>query len=102
MKGKGTIEIETFRADDHVGVRITDDGPGIPEEAQPRIFEPFFTTKPRGEGTGLGLSIVHRIVAKHGGKIDVDSRPGRTSFTVLLPLDGPPVGEAGPERADGG
>jgi signal transduction histidine kinase/HAMP domain-containing protein len=97
MKGEGKIEIETFRAGDHVGVRITDDGPGIPEEALPRIFEPFFTTKPRGEGTGLGLSIVHRIVAKHGGRIDVDSRPGQTSFTVLLPLEGP---AAGAEHAD--
>ena len=89
MKGKGTLEIATFRVDQHVGVRITDDGSGIPEEERPRIFEPFYTTKARGEGSGLGLSIVRRIVTRHGGKIGVESRPGRTSVEVLLPLCGP-------------
>jgi signal transduction histidine kinase len=53
----------------------------------PRIFEPFFTTKPQGSGTGLGLEIVHRIVTqKFGGKIDVESAPGRTRFVVRLPI----------------
>jgi len=51
----------------------------------PRLFEPFFTTKPRGEGSGLGLSIVRRILDRHGGKITVESLPGRTSFEVWLP-----------------
>lgn len=68
-------------------VSVTDHGPGIPAEVLPRIFEAFFTTKPQGSGTGLGLEIVHRIVThKFGGKIDVESRPGDTRFTVRLPF----------------
>jgi signal transduction histidine kinase len=69
-----------------VVVRIVDDGPGIPEDALPRIFEPFFTTKPKGMGTGLGLGIVKRIVDKHAGEVTCDSRPGRTAFSVWLPV----------------
>jgi signal transduction histidine kinase len=70
-----------------LAVSITDHGPGIPSEVLPRIFEAFFTTKPQGAGTGLGLEIVHRIVTqKFGGKIDVESEPGRTRFVVRLPL----------------
>ena len=69
-------------------VRVIDNGVGIPPEIQSRIFEAFFTTKPVGEGTGLGLDIVQRIVAQqHGGKVDVESAPGRTVFTVRLPID---------------
>ena len=61
--------------------------PGIPPEVLPRIFDAFFTTKPQGSGTGLGLEIVHRIVTqKFGGKIDVESEPGNTRFTVRLPM----------------
>jgi two-component system NtrC family sensor kinase len=68
---------------------VQDNGPGIPADVMPRIFEPFFTTKPKGEGTGLGLGIVKQIVDKHGGKIDVTSKPGCTRFTVCLPIAGP-------------
>jgi signal transduction histidine kinase/HAMP domain-containing protein len=89
MGGKGEIEIETLRRDELIGVRISDTGPGIAQDVLPRIFEPFFTTKPAGEGSGLGLGIAQRIVEKHGGRIEVDSRPGRTSFTVWLPVAGP-------------
>jgi signal transduction histidine kinase/HAMP domain-containing protein len=91
LGGKGEIAIETARDGEMVAVRVIDNGPGIPSETMPRIFEPFFTTKPKGEGSGLGLGIVHGIVTKHGGTIEVESRPGRTCFTVRLPLAGPPV-----------
>ncbi len=85
----GTIDIETLTEGDWVLVRITDDGTGIPEEAQPRIFEPFFTTKTVGEGTGLGLDVVQRIVEQHGGEIAFTSEPGETTFTVRLPVNSP-------------
>jgi signal transduction histidine kinase len=94
LGGQGEIEIETFEDGEWVGVRITDNGPGIPADAQARIFEPFFTTKPRGEGTGLGLSIVRRIVSRHGGGVDFETGQRRTTFTVTLPLTGPPAEES--------
>ena len=94
LDGKGTITIETFVDGAEVGVRIVDDGPGIAPVVLPRIFEPHFSTKPRGEGTGLGLAIARKIVERHGGMIDVESRPGFTSFTVLLRRSGPPGGGA--------
>jgi signal transduction histidine kinase len=72
-----------------LAVSITDHGAGIPTEVLPSIFDAFFTTKPQGSGTGLGLEIVHRIVTqKFGGTIDVESEPGKTCFTVRLPLTG--------------
>lgn len=82
----GQIEICTWTEPDCLAVQIGDHGSGIPEEVRPHIFEAFFTTKPQGSGTGLGLEIVHRIVTqKFGGKIDVESKPGDTRFTVRLP-----------------
>jgi signal transduction histidine kinase len=68
----------------HAVVRITDTGPGIPEEIRERMFNPFFTT--RAEGTGLGLAIVHRIVDAHGGRLDVESSADGTTITVALPV----------------
>jgi signal transduction histidine kinase len=69
-----------------VAVRVIDNGSGIPEDQQARIFDPFFTTKKPGEGTGLGLQIARTRVKEHGGTIDFESRPGRTVFTVRLPV----------------
>jgi signal transduction histidine kinase len=86
LPAEGELRIETAREAEHVVVRVIDNGPGIPPEVQPRIFEPFFTTKGVGDGTGLGLDIAQRIVRQHAGQIDVESRPGRTAFTVRLPL----------------
>ena len=86
MGGKGELRVRTYREDDCVVVEIRDNGPGISPEVRPHIFEPFFTTKGVGEGTGLGLDTVQRIVKKHRGNIQVESKPGDTSFQVWLPL----------------
>jgi signal transduction histidine kinase len=70
-----------------VVVEIEDNGPGIPEEIQTKIFDPFFTTKSPGEGSGLGLNISRNIIVqKHQGQITVSSEPGKTCFTVRLPI----------------
>jgi signal transduction histidine kinase len=86
MGGKGELRVRTHRDDDCVVVEIGDNGPGISPEVKAHIFEPFFTTKGVGEGTGLGLDTVQRIVKKHRGNIQVDSKPGDTRFQVWLPL----------------
>ncbi|BAY21242.1 two-component sensor histidine kinase [Calothrix sp. NIES-2100] len=68
-------------------IKITDNGPGIPESLQERLFEPFFTTKPSGKGTGLGLSISHQIIEKHGGFLRCLSQPGEgTTFCIEIPV----------------
>src|ERR1700688_2387347 len=86
MGGKGELRVRTHREDDCVVVEIGDNGPGISPVVRPHIFEPFFTTKAVGQGTGLGLDTVQRIVRKHRGNIQVESKPGDTSFQVWLPL----------------
>lgn len=86
MHGTGELRVRTYRDSDCVVVEIGDNGPGIPSDVQPHIFEPFFTTKGVGEGTGLGLDTVLRIVKKHKGDIQVNSKPGDTRFQVWLPL----------------
>jgi PAS domain S-box-containing protein len=88
VAGQGTIVLRTREESSSVIVEIEDDGPGIPDEIQSRIFDPFFTTKPPGEGTGLGLNISNNIILqKHRGHIAVSSEPGKTIFTVLLPIE---------------
>ena len=86
MGGKGELRVRTYRDDGCVVVEIGDNGPGISPEIRSHIFEPFFTTKAVGEGTGLGLDTVQRIVRKHKGNIQVNSKPGDTRFQVWLPL----------------
>ncbi len=83
---EGEILIETFTTETYLGVKITDNGLGIPAEIRDRIFDVDFTTKPQGEGTGLGLYIAHQIIEKHEGTIDVISSLGKTTFEVHLPL----------------
>ncbi len=69
-----------------VAISVADNGPGIEPEHRGRLFDPFFTTKPVGEGTGLGLAISHGIITGHGGRIEVESRPGEGAcFRILLP-----------------
>lgn len=87
MDNKGTLAIDVMQEGGFAKVRITDTGKGIPQEIKSRIFEPFFTTKPPGEGNGLGLDIVRKIVKKHQGEIEVDSVPGKTTFTVSLSMN---------------
>jgi signal transduction histidine kinase len=88
MDGKGHLVIRARQEDSWVVVEVEDDGPGIPAEIQSKIFDPFFTTKGPGEGTGLGLNISRSlIVQKHQGELVVDSEPGRTCFTVRIPMD---------------
>jgi signal transduction histidine kinase len=86
VAARGRVDVSADREGDKLVVRIADNGPGIPQATLPRIFDPFFTTKPVGEGTGLGLDIVRRLVKRHDGEIEVDSGPGRTIFTVSLPV----------------
>jgi two-component system NtrC family sensor kinase len=87
IEHQGEIEITTRKMGDTIVIGISDNGCGIPPDRLNRIFEPFFTTKEVGKGTGLGLSIVYDIVKKHGGEIDVDSRPGQgTRFAISLPI----------------
>jgi signal transduction histidine kinase len=88
MGGRGTLTVRT-RADGEgrLAVEIGDTGPGVPVEIRSRVFEPFFTTKDIGKGTGLGLDIAWRIVVgRHGGEISLESEPGDTRFTVVLPV----------------
>ncbi len=88
MENKGTLTVESGRGDGNVWIRISDTGPGVPQEFLDKIFQPFFTTKINKGGTGLGLSIAHRIIVNHRGSLSVDSRPGQgASFTITLPLE---------------
>ncbi|HSN00018.1 MAG TPA: ATP-binding protein [Rudaea sp.] len=84
---RGTITIRTGADDDSVWIAVMDTGKGIDPAHIDRIFDPFFTTRDVGSGTGLGLSMVHCVAKQHGGRIDVDSVPGRgTVFTLWLPI----------------
>ena len=84
---KGHVAVTAGRQGPSVVVRVVDDGPGLTPETRERIFDPFFTTKPVGQGTGLGLDIARRLVRRHQGEIEVDSRPGHTEFRVTLPIE---------------
>jgi PAS domain S-box-containing protein len=86
MDNKGTLTVAAIQQKDTIRISIIDSGAGIPEDIKGKIFQPFFTTKPPGEGSGLGLDIVRKIVEKHQGTIDFDSIPGKTTFTVSLPI----------------
>lgn len=90
-------------ADDAVLIRVADDGPGIPPELRQRVFERFVRgddSRSRETGsTGLGLAIVSGIVAAHGGSVTVESEPGRSCFTVRLPVEGAPRAATGSSDA---
>jgi two-component system nitrogen regulation sensor histidine kinase NtrY len=86
MERRGQIVVETQldAANNLVRVVVADDGPGIPAAERDKLFLPYYSTKRRG--SGLGLAIVRRIIAEHGGSIDVgDNTPRGTRFTIELP-----------------
>lgn len=83
MTGTGTITIVTRSTEDMDVIRISDTGPGIPEDLRERIFEPFFTTKPVGSGTGLGLAIAYSVVQAHSGSLSVETADGGGACFVI-------------------
>lgn len=93
LQGHGEIRLRTRVVDPRyigkqwhhnvLSVDIEDNGPGIEEALQERIFYPMITTRP--EGNGLGLSIAQDVIHRHGGTIELESQPGRTRFSLLLP-----------------
>jgi signal transduction histidine kinase len=90
MPNGGTLRVNLSQTETTVAIAVQDTGTGIAAENLPRVFDPFFTTKPEGEGTGLGLSVSYGIVARHGGRINVESQVGEgTTFTILLPVEQP-------------
>jgi two-component system phosphate regulon sensor histidine kinase PhoR len=85
----GTIDIECRGESGQLILEVSDNGPGIPLDDQPHIFEKFYRGSNLSQvtsGTGLGLSIVKSIVDKHHGRIWVESAPGDTTFSVILPV----------------
>src|SRR5213080_2753677 len=89
--GRGVLVVRSWHDAEHesVMVEVNDDGPGIPDDLQPKIFDPFFTTKDVGKGTGLGLTVAYAIVQEHGGHMRLESRPGKgASFYIELPVTG--------------
>jgi len=89
-KARGESAIVRVSAEELEGelvVQVSDNGGGIPEEAQAKIFDPFFTTKPVGEGTGLGLSICYRIIQSHKGELSFETSEAGTTFSIKLPFE---------------
>jgi signal transduction histidine kinase/CheY-like chemotaxis protein len=99
--GRGTLVVRTWHdmRQESIVIEVNDDGPGIPDDLQPKIFDPFFTTKEVGKGTGLGLSVAYAIVQEHGGRIRLESRPHHgASFYVALPVSGARLPPSSPAR----
>jgi signal transduction histidine kinase len=84
---KPVVHLTTKKHNDHIEIRVNDNGSGIPEDIMKKIFNPFFTTKPTGQGTGLGLSLSYDIVKAHGGELTVESAAGEgATFIIRLPI----------------
>ncbi len=92
MPEGGTVTVATGGSAEGSWVRVSDDGPGMTPAVEQRLFEPFFTTK-GDEGTGLGLAMVYAFVRRHGGRIELETGPGRgAAFTLWFPREGADVG----------
>jgi two-component system cell cycle sensor histidine kinase/response regulator CckA len=86
MPGGGTLTLRAGSCGGEVFLEVEDSGSGMNDATRAHLFEPFFSTKELGKGTGLGLAVVHGIVVEHGGRIEVESRPGKGSlFRIVLP-----------------
>jgi len=96
--GGGRLMVLTETTPCSITIRISDDGPGIPADEQKKLFDPQFTSKSPGKGSGLGLYFSREVIKRHGGSIEVKSRPGAgTTFIISLPVHRP---DAGSPRAD--
>jgi signal transduction histidine kinase len=106
----GLVIVRSRPAPEGVRIDVIDEGSGVDPAIRDKIFDPFFTTKPVGKGTGLGLSISYGIVQSQGGRIELESAPGKGArFSIHLPLDAqpataarPPTAEPASARADAG
>jgi signal transduction histidine kinase len=83
-RGRGAVRLAARRHGDELAIVVWNQGKEIAAATCERLFEPFFTT--REKGTGLGLAFVHEIAADHGGRVEVASAAGETTFTLVLPL----------------
>lgn len=96
LESAGTLRIRLAREDGDVVAEFTDTGPGIPEDKIEKVIRPFYSTKPAG--TGLGLPLVARVVAAHGGRLDIRSEPGQgTTVRMVFPVRRPRSGLEGEE-----
>ena len=88
IEAKGTLRLDARRVGETVSILVSDDGHGIPDGNRAKIWDLYFSTKETG--TGMGLPTVHRIIAEHGGRIEMDSETGvGTRFEIHLPLESP-------------
>ena len=85
---KAEVTITTASDCDHVVIKVSDNGNGIPAAIKDKIMQPFFTTKPTGQGTGLGLSLAYDIIVKgHAGTLEVDTKEDEgAEFIIILPV----------------
>lgn len=104
-EGKVAITARQLPGEEMIAVELKDNGPGIPDEVRKRVFEPLFTTKEAGKGTGIGLSFCHRVIASHGGTIELMPSPEGAHFRITLPVAKPassyqPASPRSPARLD--